>query len=129
VAGIEALMQAIVLFAHGSRDPLWHRPIQAVAQRIRARSPQTQVECAYLELTAPDLPSCVASLRQQGCTSLRILPMFLGIGKHAREDLPILVAELRASHPELHIDVLPSVGEHPALIALMSDLALGGTTE
>jgi len=110
-------MQAIVLFAHGSRDPLWHRPIQAVAQRIRTRSPQTQVECAYLELTAPDLPTCVASLLQQGCTSLRILPMFLGIGKHARE--------LRASHPELHIDVLPSVGEHPALIALMSDLALG----
>lgn len=122
-------MQAIVLFAHGSRDPLWHRPIQAVAQRIRTRSPQTLVECAYLELTAPDLPTCVASLRQKGCTSLRIMPMFLGIGKHAREDLPTLIAELRTSHPELHIDVLPSVGEQPALIALMSDLALGGTAE
>jgi hypothetical protein len=27
----------------------------------------------------------------------------------------------------LRIEVLPSVGEHPALIALMSDLALGDT--
>jgi sirohydrochlorin cobaltochelatase len=127
VAGFEALMQAIVLFAHGSRDPLWHRPIQAVAERIRKRSPLTQVECAYLELTTPDLPSCVEGLLQKGCTSLRILPMFLGIGKHAREDLPILIAELRQSHPELRIEVLPSVGEHPALIGLMSDLALGDT--
>ena len=122
-------MQAIVLFAHGSRDPLWHRPIQAVAERIRARSPQTHVHCAYLELTAPDLPTCVASLLQEGCTSLRILPMFLGIGKHAREDLPILITQLRHSHPELHIEVLPSVGEHPALIELMSDLALGEPTQ
>ncbi len=118
-------MQAIVLFAHGSRDPLWHRPIQAVAERIRTRSPLTQVECAYLELTMPDLPSCVEGLIQRGCTSLRILPMFLGIGKHAREDLPLLIAELRQSHPALKIEVLPSVGEHPALIALMSDLAMG----
>ena len=118
-------MQAIVLFAHGSRDPLWHRPIQAVAESIRTRSPQTLVECAYLELTTPDFPSCVEGLIQRGCTSLRILPMFLGIGKHAREDLPLLIAELRQSHPALKIEVLPSVGEHPALIALMSDLALG----
>jgi cyclase len=25
---------AIVLFAHGSRDPHWHRPIQAVAEAV-----------------------------------------------------------------------------------------------
>ena len=31
-------MQAIVLFAHGSRDPLWHRPIQAVAAQIKHRA-------------------------------------------------------------------------------------------
>lgn len=118
-------MQAIVLFAHGSRDPLWHRPIQAVAARIQARAPQTQVRCAYLELTTPDLPQCVTELLQQGCTSLRILPMFLGVGKHAREDLPVLVQQLRQSHPALNLEVLPSVGEHPALIELMSSLALG----
>ena len=120
-------MQAIVLFAHGSRDPLWHRPIQAVAERIRTRSPQTLVACAYLELTPPDLPTSVEGLLEKGCTSLRILPMFLGIGKHARKDLPLLIAALRQSHPDLTIEVLPSVGEHPALIALMSDLALGDT--
>ena len=48
-------MHAIILFAHGSRDPLWHRPIQAVAQRIAKRDAQVLVRCAYLELTAPDL--------------------------------------------------------------------------
>ena len=30
---------AIVLFAHGSRDPLWHKPMEAVAARIRSPMP------------------------------------------------------------------------------------------
>ena len=30
---------AIVLFAHGSRDPLWHRPMEAVATLIQ-RAPE-----------------------------------------------------------------------------------------
>jgi sirohydrochlorin cobaltochelatase len=119
------MMHAIVLFAHGSRDPLWHRPIQAVADRIRLRSPQTPVACAYLEWTSPDLATCVARLIEQGVTSVRILPMFLGVGKHAREDLPLLTAQLRQSYPALSLDVLPSVGEQAALIELMSGLALG----
>lgn len=119
------MMHAIVLFAHGSRDPLWHRPIQAVADRIRLRSPQTLVACAYLEWTSPDLATCVARLIEQKVTSVRILPMFLGVGKHAREDLPLLTAQLRQSYPALSLDVLPSVGEQPALIELMSGLALG----
>ena len=29
----------IVLFAHGSRDPLWHKPIEAVSARIAALAP------------------------------------------------------------------------------------------
>ena len=55
-------MHAIVLFAHGSRDPLWHKPIQAVAARINERSPSTVVRCAYLELTEPDLPHVAEAL-------------------------------------------------------------------
>jgi sirohydrochlorin ferrochelatase len=31
---------------------------------------------------------------------LTIVPMFLGVGRHAREDLPELVKQLRAAHPD-----------------------------
>ena len=57
-----AARRATVLFAHGSRDPLWSRPIEAVAQRMRSRDAAAQVRCAYLELTTPDLPTVVAEL-------------------------------------------------------------------
>ena len=115
----------IVLFAHGSRDPLWRAPIDAVAKAIAAQSPACLVRCAFLELTTPDLPTVVDELLSLGVTAVRIVPMFLGVGRHAREDLPELVAQLRAQHPALQIELMPSVGEHPALTALMAQIALG----
>ncbi len=117
-------MYAIILFAHGSRDPLWHQPIQAVAQRIQTRDAKVLVACAYLELTQPDLPQAAQQLIDQGATELCIVPMFLGVGKHAREDLPVLVEALRRAHPAVEINCQSAVGEQAALLDLLADLAL-----
>jgi sirohydrochlorin cobaltochelatase len=121
-------MQAIILFAHGSRDPLWHKPIQAVAERIAQRSPSTVVRCAYLELTEPDLPHVAEALVAEGATSLCVVPMFLGVGRHAREDLPALITALKAAHPTVDISCQPAVGEQSALLDLLADIALGQKT-
>jgi sirohydrochlorin cobaltochelatase len=118
-------MHAIILFAHGSRDPLWHKPIQAVAERIGQRSPSTVVRCAYLELTEPDLPHVANALIAEGATSLCVVPMFLGVGRHAREDLPELIKALKADHPSISITCQPAVGEQTALLDLLADIALG----
>ena len=114
----------VILFAHGSRDPLWRTPIEAVATTIRARQPGVPVTCAYLELCEPTLPGAVGDFVAAGCRHLKIFPLFLGVGKHAREDLPMLVAQIRASHPEVSVELMATAGESPALIALMADLAL-----
>lgn len=118
-------MHAIILFAHGSRDPLWHKPIQAVAERIGQRSPSTVVRCAYLELTEPDLPQVANALVAEGATRLCVVPMFLGVGRHAREDLPKLITELQAVHPTVDISCQPAVGEQNSLLDLLADIALG----
>ncbi len=116
--------RAIVLFAHGSRDPLWHRPIQAVADAIALRAPATPVACAYLELSTPDLPTVCEGLISQGASALTIVPMFLGVGKHAREDLPALMTQLRQQWPAIDFQLQAAVGENPRLIALLADIAL-----
>jgi len=116
--------RGIVLFAHGSRDPLWRAPIEAVAAQIRARQPGTPVQCAYLELCTPSLVEAAAELAAAGVRHLRVFPLFLGVGKHAREDLPELIESLQTAHPGLEIELLPAVGENPQLIALMADIAL-----
>jgi sirohydrochlorin cobaltochelatase len=117
----------IILFAHGSRDPLWRLPIESVAADIRARQPHAAVRCAYLELCIPSLPDAAAELIAAGASRLRVFPLFFGVGKHAREDLPLLIDQIRAAHPEVVVELLPAAGEYPQLTALMADIALSPT--
>ena len=117
--------QGIVLFAHGSRDPLWHKPMEAVARQIVQSQNDAVVVCAYLELSTPSLPTAVAELVQRGVLAITIVPLFLGVGKHAREDLPLLVTDLRQSHPEVTFTLQAAVGENPRLITLLAQIALG----
>ncbi|WP_411886404.1 sirohydrochlorin chelatase [Polaromonas sp. YR568] len=116
--------RAIILLAHGSRDPLWRAPIEAVAAQIRASAPGTPVRCAYLELCAPTLPEAAEELISAGAHAIRVFPLFFGVGKHAREDLPLLVAQIQASHPGIAVDLLPTAGEYPELTTLMAGIAL-----
>ena len=116
--------QGIILFAHGSRDALWRLPIEAVALRIHEVSPQTDVACAYLELTEPDLPTTAAQMIAKGIQHIVIVPMFLGVGRHAREDLPLLVKQLELDHPEVQFELRRAIGEEPQLTQAMANIAL-----
>jgi hypothetical protein len=73
---IESKLQGIILFAHGSRDPLWRLPIEAVALQIKQQSPQVDVACAFLELTEPDLQTTTQLMAQKGLRHIAIVPMF-----------------------------------------------------
>ena len=118
--------RALVLFAHGSRDPLWHRPIQAVAQAIARQSPGARVACAYLELSQPELPQVTTELAAEGIKHITVVPMFLGVGRHAREDLPQLLAQLRTQYPDLVFQLMPAVGENPEVVEMLAAVALKG---
>ncbi len=116
--------RGIVLLAHGSRDPQWRAPVEAVAERIRARQPGTPVCCAYLEICPPSLAEATVRLIAAGARQIRIFPIFFGVGKHAREDLPRLISRIRTEHPGVVIELLPSAGEYEQLTLLMADIAL-----
>ena len=115
---------ATILFAHGSRDPLWRLPIEAIATQMRQTDPACQVRCAYLELTTPDLATSTAELVELGITSITVLPLFLGVGRHAREDLPVLMEELKQRFPNVSFELRPAVGEDPRVVALLAHIAL-----
>ena len=116
--------QGIILFAHGSRDPLWHKPMEAVAERIRCSAPDTVVGMAYLELSTPDLATAMAAMQEAGVGSVTVVPLFLGVGKHAREDLPLLVEGLRQHYQDIQIALAPAVSEDPRLIQMLAEISL-----
>ncbi|MEY4980012.1 MAG: hypothetical protein RLZZ352_2282 [Pseudomonadota bacterium] len=117
-------MLGVIVFAHGSRDPLWRVPVESVARQIAATDPAARVACAYLELCEPDLAHAAQQLVAQGANRVRVLPLFFGMGKHAREDLPQLMHSLRQTHPQVTFEQLPAAGEDPRLTALLAHIAL-----
>jgi len=114
----------IVLFAHGSRDPQWRLPIEAVARQITQRQPEALVRCAYLELCLPSLPDAATDLIAVGASRIKVFPLFLGVGKHAREDLPLLIHAIRQAHPSVTVELLPTAGESGKLTELLAEMAL-----
>lgn len=117
-------MLGVIVFAHGSRDPLWRAPVESVARQIAQADPAASVQCAYLELCEPDIATAADRLVAAGARQVRVLPLFFGMGKHAREDLPLLLQTLRTTHPQVRFEQLTTAGEEPRLTALLARIAL-----
>jgi sirohydrochlorin cobaltochelatase len=114
--------KAIILFGHGSRDPAWRSPIEAVAARVRQAG--IPVACAYLELDTPDLAAAAEGLVAAGADAITVVPMFLGTGRHAREDLPKLMDDVRSSHSRVTFHLQSAVGENPLVLDLLAKIAM-----
>ncbi len=117
------MSKAIILFGHGSRDPLGPQPMEAGAARLLAAHPGLPVCTAYLELDQPDLAGAASAMVALGASEITIVPMFLGTGRHAREDLPGLVEGLRRRYPEVRFSLQPPVGEDPRVLDLLAAIA------
>ncbi|HTJ96629.1 MAG TPA: CbiX/SirB N-terminal domain-containing protein [Rhodocyclaceae bacterium] len=118
------MKQGIVLFGHGSRNPEWAVPFQAIRQEIARQQPDAMVELGFLELMQPTLSDAIAKLAANGADEVVIVPVFISAGSHVREDLPRLAKEAMALQPQLKVRVAPSLGEAPEIIAAMAQYAI-----
>ena len=116
-------MSALLLIAHGSRRAEANADLEFVAAGMRSRGRFAVVQCAYLELTEPNILAggelCVAA----GATSVVMLPYFLSPGVHVRDDLTAARDELAARFPAVSFVLAEPLGRHPLLIDIVSERA------
>ena len=117
------MTQAILLFAHGSRDASWRAPFEAIFQEVKVRH-EGPVQLAFLEYMSPEFLEAVTELVAQGVTHVRVVPLFLAAGGHVRSCLPALVTEARQAHTGLQLTVLPPLGESAVLVSAFADFAV-----
>lgn len=116
---------AIVLLAHGSPDPTWLEPIERLAARIRAQSPDQLVGVATLD-HGPVLADIVADLAGRGAARVVVVAVLLsGGGRHMRRDIPELVARAQAGRPDLAVELVgDALGEDPLVLDAMATAAV-----
>ena len=108
--------RALILFAHGARDPGWAAPFERLQQLVQSQLPDSTVALAYLDLMTPRLPDQVNRLVEQGCSDVTVVPVFLGQGGHVLRDLPVIAEQLRRDHPGLVLRVTGAAGEDASVL-------------
>ncbi|MBR7801248.1 sirohydrochlorin chelatase [Undibacterium fentianense] len=117
--------KALVLFAHGARAATWAAPFERLKMMTQNSLPNVRVELAFLEFMQPSLPDLMHSIAADDCIEVTIAPIFLGQGGHVLRDLPVMVEELSAVYPHLHIRQVAAAGEQESVLQAMRDYCIG----
>ncbi|WP_435799962.1 sirohydrochlorin chelatase [Streptomyces mutabilis] len=107
---------ALVVVAHGSRDPRALRTVRALLDRVRALRPGLPVRLGHIELNAPLLPDTLAAL---GDGEAVLVPLLLSRGHHVTRDIPETAAVFPA-----RTRVAAPLGPHPLLVDALHDRLL-----
>ena len=118
--------EAVVFFCHGSPDPAWREPFDAILAEFRARHPGRRAALCFLERMAPGLPETIDAVAAEGVRRIRVIPLFLAPGKHTRADLPAMLEAARRHWPGLEISAAGTLAEDPALRAAIVAAAIAG---
>jgi sirohydrochlorin ferrochelatase len=116
---------AVLLVAHGSRNPQAAGVVQELAAALRVELGGTRVAVAYLDFTDPSVGLALTELAADGVREVVAVPLLFAPGYHLRVDLPSAVAEVRAGLPWLSVAVAdplavaPEPGEPDLLLAAL----------
>ena len=113
---------ALLLAAHGTRDPAGVAAFNALAERVGGLAARDGIRVAggFIELSAPPLRAAVATLVNGTPANMVAVPMMLSAAGHAKGDIPAALARERTRHPGLSWTYARPLGPHPALIDLLA---------
>jgi sirohydrochlorin ferrochelatase len=114
---------ALLLIAHGSREPAANADLHYLASQLRQRGPYGIVEASFLELAEPTIAQAAEICLQKGAKHVILMPHFLSAGVHVNRDLTEAERELSERHPEARFVLAEPIGRHPLLVNIVLERA------
>ncbi|MEU1664407.1 sirohydrochlorin chelatase [Streptomyces sparsogenes] len=105
----------LLVIAHGSRDPRHAATVAALCARVRSLRAGTRVEAAFLDFNAPRVGQVLDRLAAEGSREVIALPLLLTRAFHAKADIPAVLREATARHPDLRVRQAEVLGPAPLL--------------
>ncbi|MFI0085981.1 sirohydrochlorin chelatase [Streptomyces bobili] len=102
---------ALVVVAHGSRDPRALSTVSTLLDRVRDLRPGLAVRLGHIELNEPLLRDTLADLDAADTADAVLVPLLLSRGYHVRRDIPEMAAAVR-----VRTRVAAPLGPHPLLV-------------
>jgi sirohydrochlorin cobaltochelatase len=122
VTPLSGSQPALLLAAHGTRDPAGVAAFRALAGRVGDMAGQdgTPVAGGFIELSAPPLRDAVTSLVTTSPARLVAVPLMLSAAGHAKGDIPAALAREGSRHPGLTWTYARPLGPHLTLLELLA---------
>jgi sirohydrochlorin ferrochelatase len=116
-------LDACIIVAHGSQGEKTVSVLASLQEQLATRPEMAgiPVSFAFLRLNEPSLPEQVRRHYQEGCRTIRLMPLFIFDGVHVSQEIPALCANLEKDLPGLHLEQARSIGADP----LLAEMILG----
>lgn len=106
------MSHALLVVSHGSRRAESNDEVSLLAEKLEKHLNGSfdVVHAAFLELAEPSIPEGIKTCIAHGARRITVMPYFLAAGRHVAEDIPSIVAEARANHPDVEITITCHLG-------------------
>jgi sirohydrochlorin cobaltochelatase len=112
------MSEALLIAAHGSRDPAGVEEFWAMADAWRKLRPDRLQSEGFLEFARPTIGQAIDELVDRGASRIVVVPAMLMAAGHVKNDVPSEVQEGRLRHPKVAFHMARALDIHPSLLEL-----------
>jgi sirohydrochlorin ferrochelatase len=110
---------SLVLLNHGSQDPRVSHVSHQIREGLLDIRPELDVYAAFLDQCAPSGLQVANKLVGQGATEIVFVPLLLSDAFHPQAEVPALLAQVRAAHPQLRVTASRPIGPEAQLLSII----------
>jgi sirohydrochlorin cobaltochelatase len=112
------MSDALLIAAHGSRDPAGVAEFWELADAWQRLRPDRMQAAGFLEFARPTIAESIDDLVAQGARRIAVAPAMLMAAGHVKNDVPSEIQDAQARHPSVAFPMARALDIHPALLEL-----------
>jgi len=103
-------MKGVLIIAHGSRAKETESDLKAVVDMAAEKVTDVCIEYAFMQLSDRTIESGIAALAEKKVTEIKIVPYFLFMGVHMKEDIPNAAGKYMKNYPGIKMVIGEPIG-------------------
>ncbi len=113
--------KALIIVDHGSKVKEANELLIDIAELIKNKNDSEFEIIAYchMELAEPTISQAFDKCVSEGANHIVVHPYFLAPGRHSTQDIPRMVMDAAAGHPEVSYKVTEPLGIHDNIIEVI----------
>ncbi|MEH7119962.1 sirohydrochlorin chelatase [Neobacillus vireti] len=115
-------MKAVLYIGHGTRSKKGADEARAFIARVSQRVDVPIQIISFLELTDPSIEEGFRQCVERGATEITVVPLFLLAAGHIKQDIPEVLAAVRAQYPDVSIKVKDPFGVQGKILDAVAEL-------